>query len=260
MNILLINDNPVVSRLLTLCTRDEAFVFEEAESVDEATRHQYDIVFVDDGSYDSDTLQISNKIQAGKKILLSKTGLHDDAFDLSIQKPFLPSQILAVLALGEPQGADETILQEPMAQESDEVHQTQVLDERELDKIKALLTLEDEATEDVELSEEELESRKIEAIKEQLIADGLEIVNEEEIVDNLGSEKTDRTVSDKKVSKQKAKKQKSKKKKRPILIDEASSLEDNMLQIKLSTLKPKKLKQLLKGKAVKIRLKLKDND
>ena len=52
MNILLVNTNPVVSRLISLCVlRDEDTVFEEVTDVNTVNFDRYDIVFVDDASY-----------------------------------------------------------------------------------------------------------------------------------------------------------------------------------------------------------------
>ena len=51
MNILLINNNPVVSRLLTLCTRGEHIGLDEVKRIDDIKDVRYDILFVDDASY-----------------------------------------------------------------------------------------------------------------------------------------------------------------------------------------------------------------
>jgi len=49
VKILLINANPVVSRLFALCTRDEHIQLDEAEDIKEAeTGKGYDLLFVDD--------------------------------------------------------------------------------------------------------------------------------------------------------------------------------------------------------------------
>ncbi len=54
MKILLINANPVVSRLLALCTRDAHLLLDEVTCVDEVKDMAYDLIFVDDGSYVDD--------------------------------------------------------------------------------------------------------------------------------------------------------------------------------------------------------------
>ena len=71
MKILLINNNPLVSRMLALCTRDEDIVLDEVKSVDAIGEVAYDLLFVDDGSYvdQIDALFESGKIR--KKVFLS---------------------------------------------------------------------------------------------------------------------------------------------------------------------------------------------
>ena len=71
MKILLINANPVVSRLLALCTRDTHLLLDEVTSVGDIKEVTYDLVFVDDGSYVDtiDTFLEEGKIR--KKIFIS---------------------------------------------------------------------------------------------------------------------------------------------------------------------------------------------
>jgi hypothetical protein len=57
MHILLINANPVISRLLALCTRNVDMVLEELEDITVAQRKSYDIVFIDEVSYKDEVLQ-----------------------------------------------------------------------------------------------------------------------------------------------------------------------------------------------------------
>jgi len=97
MDILLINANPVVSRLMALCTRDAAYRLEEISSASQAQKEHYDIVFVDDGSYTVVTEGFVNGLDASKKIFLSSSMHEIPGFDRVIRKPFLPSQIIEVL-------------------------------------------------------------------------------------------------------------------------------------------------------------------
>lgn len=275
MNILLMNNNPVVSRLLAFCTRDEAFLLEEVEDMSAITCEQYDVVFIDEDVYEKEVADLLDTLSIDKKILFASNEVAVNDFDLVIQKPFLPSQILEVLTVStiHPKTSDEMIEDhfqdmEP-TEESEKVDTTQVLDTNELEKIKALLASDDETEVQIEvqievLSDEELEARKIEAIKEQLIADGLEIVDEEEIVDELALEDEVVIFSDEderaSVTKDtKASKKKKKKKASKLSGDDRERLE-GAIHAALSTLKPKKLKKLLKGKEVEISVKLKDNE
>jgi len=205
MHILLININPVVSRLISLCMREEYIDFEEVQNIGAVSRDRYDVVFVDEASYDDETQEILSNLIMRKKVFLSSSDEVSDAaglFDSVIKKPFLPSQITAVMENLEEDDTLELSTETPaifplssdmesiddseehaeIKPEEDEKVDTKVLDLNEIDKIKALLDMEEEVE---EVSEDEYESRKIEVIKQQLLADGLEIVDEDEYVEAL---------------------------------------------------------------------------
>ncbi len=291
MNILLINSNPVVSRLLALCTREEHMILEEVESMDSISQESYDLVFVDEGSYVGEVLNLFDILTIGKKIFLSNAEVKVNDFDMTIQKPFLPSQIIEILEnvnedddiLKEvevidapsifPLSTDTDILDESMDKiEDTDVSGTQVLDSHELDKIKGLLEMDDEIEVIEEgFSEEEIEKRKIEVIKEQLIAEGLEIVGEEDIMDELGvedivvfsaadeiGEKSKSKSEKKKSSKKKNKLRKNKNKKSLDFTEEDLERIEDAVEVAIATLKPKQMKKLLKGKEIEVSIKLED--
>jgi hypothetical protein len=79
-----------------------------------------------------------------------------------------------------------------------------------------------------------------------LIADGLEIVEEEEIVETIHTDK-------------KSKKRKKREDIGPFSKEEFDTVQKAFREA-LFTLKPKKIKKLLKGKKVELKLKLKDQD
>jgi hypothetical protein len=294
MNILLINDNPVVSRLLTLCTRGEHIVMDEVKGVDDIKDVRYDILFVDDASYldNIDVLLDNRRIR--KKVFISYDEKEIQGFDETIKKPFLPSQIMKVIEsvdIGDiiegseeenismfPLSQEEEIAEEVLPDifplpiedeetdnilESEENAGSEILDRNEIEKIKALLDMDDEIDLDEDdeiLSHDEYEARKVKIIKEQLIADGLEIVDENEIVEELGIaaldsiEETDEKLETKKKSKKKSKK----KKETQFNADELSRIEDAVV-VALDKMKPKKIKKLLKGKEIEIKIKLEDD-
>ena len=205
MHILLININPVVSRLISLCMRDDTMNLEEVQNVGAVARDQYDIVFIDDASYVDETQELLANLIMGKKVFLSSSDEVSDEvrlFDSIIKKPFLPSQITTVLENLKEDDILELAIEMPSIfplssdtqsndapeENIDEIMEgnagadTEVLDLDEIDKIKVLLDMDEEVE---EVSEEEYESRKVEVIKQQLIADGLEIVDEDEYVEAL---------------------------------------------------------------------------
>jgi len=292
MKILLININPVVSRLLTLCTRDEDIELEEVESAEAVEEVSYDILFVDEASYVSDVKALIEGLKVRKKVFISYSGESMTGFDETIKKPFLPSKIIKVIESVDmrevledvaeensvkksisifPLSAEEESVAEealpaifPLSAEDEEVDDvlemqeglgTEILNSDEIEKIKALLDMEDDEIEmnDALLNDDEYDARKVRVIKEQLIADGLEIVEENEIVEEL-SVVTGETFEKRKRSKKKSKK----KKEIPFNGDELSRIED-AVAVAIGNMKPKKIKKLLKGKEIEIRIKLEDN-
>ena len=100
MKILLINSNPVVSRLTALSARKEDIEIDEIQEVTELSNSKYDIVFVDADSWSKDVDSvISENIETQKRVLFYGQDDKEEKnlFDMSILKPFLPSEVSAVI-------------------------------------------------------------------------------------------------------------------------------------------------------------------
>jgi len=100
MKILLINNNPVVSRLTALSARKEDIEIDEIQEVTELTSYNYDIVFVDADSWNEDVKStIFTHVDVNKKVLFYAQDDQEEqgSFDTSILKPFLPSEVSAVI-------------------------------------------------------------------------------------------------------------------------------------------------------------------
>jgi DNA-binding response OmpR family regulator len=116
MHILLININPVVSRLISFCMREDNIDLEELENVGAVARDSYDVVFVDEASYGDETEEVLENLIIRKKVFLSSgDDVSDEAefFDSIIKKPFLPSQITAVLESLEEDDTLEVVTETP---------------------------------------------------------------------------------------------------------------------------------------------------
>jgi hypothetical protein len=269
MNILLLNTNPVVSRLISLCIRDNNAVFEEVTDVNAVKLDRYDIVFVDDASYTDGAKDILKNFMIRKKVFLSGKNSSEDSldyFDEIIKKPFLPSQITTVLKnLDEVENDTEEIAEDhfifPLATEEniigekakkdkielEELKATKVLDNSEIERIKALLEDDDLELEPVEIEDDvDYEARKVEVITKHLEADGLEIVNEEEYVEKLSKK-----AKKKKAAKKKVKKKAKNKKEKIFTFEEA-------LIAAVEGMKVKKIKKLLKDADITIKINFKD--
>ena len=100
MKILLINNNPVVSRLTALSARKEDIEIDEIQEVTELSSDTYDIVFVDGDSWTKDVRDvITENMKVKKSVLFYTEGDEEEqsSFDLTILKPFLPSEVSAVI-------------------------------------------------------------------------------------------------------------------------------------------------------------------
>jgi uncharacterized membrane protein len=96
MKILLLNDNPVVRKLVALSaqkTKDDLSVI---WSVDEVEGSEYDLLIVDDAHYSDEAMNALNeKIQYKTSLLMATRGNATPAgFDKVINKPFLPTDLV----------------------------------------------------------------------------------------------------------------------------------------------------------------------
>jgi len=271
MNILLINTNPVVSRLISLCLRDDDTALEEVTDVNSVVLDRYDIVFVDDASCVDGLKDVLSNFMIRKKVFLSSKNSNEesvDYFDEVIKKPFLPSQITAVIeSLNEVENETEETVTEhfifPLATEKntiedeaaeedkielDKPKKTEVLDSSEIERIKALME-DDMESEAIEIEDDmDYETRKVEVITQHLEADGLEIMSEEEYVERLSK----KSINKKKDKKIKSNNKKDKKKK-----EETFTFEEALIAA-VEGMKVKKIKKLLKGADVTIKINFKD--
>ena len=142
MKILLINSNPVVSRLTALSARKEDIQIDEIQEVTELSHDNYDIVFVDADSWSKDVSDvISENIQTQKKVLFYAQDDKEEkgVFDMSILKPFLPSEVSAVIRSIE----DDVTVSEP-SKSKDETHFDILESAKEDKKDDFLLNLDDD--------------------------------------------------------------------------------------------------------------------
>lgn len=230
MHILLINTNPIVSRLFTLCEKEKQFFLEEVESITEILREEYAMIFVDEESCNDSVLRELQRFPLAKTMLLASKKSSKDIvhlFDKRVKKPFLPSDICLHIKEVEPQHIF------PLASNTEE-EPTQVLNGNEIERIKKILEL-DTDDEPIAIDDANYEVRKATVIKEHLEADGLEIVTEDEYIEGLSQELEEVTHE-----------------------DAVKEMETLLLEA-LKKMKVKKMKKLLKGAEVTIKIKFKDN-
>lgn len=100
MKILLLNDNPVVRKLVALSaqkTKDDLSVI---WSVDEVEEGEYDLLIVDDAHYSDESMGgLKEKIQYKTSLLMATRGnATPSGFDKVINKPFLPTDLVDLFA------------------------------------------------------------------------------------------------------------------------------------------------------------------
>jgi uncharacterized membrane protein len=121
MNILLLNNNPVVTKLVTLSAQKTGDELNVVSSLDEIAQSSCDVLIFDDALY-SEALyaDIVAQITCKKKMFMGSRGTQKpDDFDMMVNKPFLPTDLVDLF----------TTLSGEVAGMQDEVTQFQELDE-----------------------------------------------------------------------------------------------------------------------------------
>ncbi|MCK4441569.1 MAG: hypothetical protein KAU90_06160 [Sulfurovaceae bacterium] len=99
MKILLINSNPVVSRLTALSARKESVEIDEIKDISELKNNEYNIVFVDTESFtkEIDNFLKNSKITKRVCFYTQDDKNRNEIFNFEILKPFLPSEVSAII-------------------------------------------------------------------------------------------------------------------------------------------------------------------
>jgi len=150
MQILLINKNPIVSKLFSLSAKGmEGISIDEVEDIKSLSHKSYDMLFIDDGDSLDDELEESiYSIDAKQKILfVSDSDRFIDGVDEIIKKPFLPTTIISMLqsSYGEKRDVIEKDIEKllvdniELSKEKRDSDDSLILDKAEIDMIKRLL-------------------------------------------------------------------------------------------------------------------------
>jgi hypothetical protein len=169
MKILLVNSNPVVSRLTALSARKESVKLDEIKDISELKNSDYDIVFVDFESYSRELSTVLGNSNISKRVLFHTQDDREkpEIFNITILKPFLPSEVSAVLRerkieleKNPPQEPEEEYLDlnELIAEKKDDLTPITLED----DKVKSQKKKEDIEVEPMPLIEDEIIEPKIE--------------------------------------------------------------------------------------------------
>ncbi|MBE0515286.1 MAG: DNA topoisomerase IV, partial [Sulfurimonas sp.] len=185
MKILLINNNPVVNKLVTLSVQKTSDELDKAESIEDVESTSYNLLILDDGLYTEEFLdELKSKVDFGKSLYIcAKDAKTVEGFDATMRKPFLPTdlvEMLVSLAKGIDVSGEEKVHKSKAVEAHDDFAFGSDLDDLdelgELDELESLDTLDE-----VEL--DELDDAEIE--------DGLEDfddAHDEELDEDLEGE------------------------------------------------------------------------
>ncbi|ACZ11447.1 hypothetical protein [Sulfurospirillum deleyianum] len=99
MRLLLLNNNPAVSRLIKLSAEKAGYELDEFEDYGLVPLNSYDVVLVDNEVYDASALnELKETTGCEYCIYICQRGVQKpDAFNVSLEKPFLPTDFLVLL-------------------------------------------------------------------------------------------------------------------------------------------------------------------
>lgn len=102
MHILLINTNPVVSKLFKLSLKGNKNTLTEMSSIENVEEDKYALIFIDESLCKKRTRELFKRFNFTKKVCISYDLEAVKGFDATLQKPFLPSQVIDIIELQQP--------------------------------------------------------------------------------------------------------------------------------------------------------------
>ncbi len=101
MKILLLNDNPVVNKLVTLSAQKTSDELDVVDSIDSIQSGEYDLLVVDDTMYNDDMFsKIKSKIMFSSSLYIcSRDAAPVEAFSSTLKKPFLPTDLVELFLM-----------------------------------------------------------------------------------------------------------------------------------------------------------------
>ncbi|SFV74796.1 Highly acidic protein [hydrothermal vent metagenome] len=211
MNILLLNDNPIVNKLVTLSAKKTSDELEIAGSIEDITKEHYDLIIVDDAKYTPTIMEeLQQKISFSTSLcIIAKNSENATEFSHTIKKPFLPTDLIKLFVSVKkeidtqdidttlPENKQELSQEEPFS-ENDELSFEELpddlssLDDELPDELSSLDELNDDFSLDDEPSLEENDEHSLEdELPDELSLDdepSLEENNEHSLEDELPDE------------------------------------------------------------------------
>ncbi|MEA3523672.1 MAG: hypothetical protein U9R50_11960, partial [Campylobacterota bacterium] len=100
MRVLLFNDNPVVTKLVTLSAQKTGDELEVCSELETLKSNEYDLLIVDDALYNDDNATVlATSITVRQKLFMANRGTKEpEDFEHIINKPFLPTDLVELFA------------------------------------------------------------------------------------------------------------------------------------------------------------------
>ncbi|MCD6172612.1 MAG: DNA topoisomerase IV, partial [Sulfurimonas sp.] len=149
MKILLLNNNPVVNKLVTLSAQKTSDELEIVENADAISENSYDLLVVDDIIYSDELMsEVKEKTTFTKSLYIcSRDAENTDIFTTVIKKPFLPTDLVELFSslgkeleieepIEEPMNDNIVSLDEPNLEELDLNEELDLEDDLNLDEIE----------------------------------------------------------------------------------------------------------------------------
>ncbi|CAI6146274.1 MAG: hypothetical protein SPLUMA1_SPLUMAMAG1_00234 [uncultured Sulfurimonas sp.] len=198
MNILLINDNPVVNKLVTLSAQKTSDNLEVVDSLENLESSTYDLVVIDDTLYSDELhMELNAKVQYSSSLYICARDAEEVSdFTKILKKPFLPTDLVELFSVLSKvvDEIDLSVLDEHENEVSLELQELEELED-EIEELEGLEELEDEI-EELESLDEELDLGELEDdLEEEMTGDRILDDEEAQKVKDL-LEETDMNIDD----------------------------------------------------------------
>ena len=193
MYFLLVNDNPAISRLITLSIKKMGHKVDEILTFDDFPLKHYDMVFIDDEQYDEASVDEARLSELSNCFvcIVKREATKQENIDLILEKPFLPTDFIDMVIQNESESDDCT----QMSSEEDDIALDLYIDSFELeDESKnedGIEELEDVNLEDDNDEEYGLDNETLDASDKENNLSEEQYVEEEELDSILSSKDID---------------------------------------------------------------------
>ncbi len=184
MRILLLNDNPVVNKLVTLSAQKTSDELDVVDSIESIESDSYDLLVIDDAMYNENIFEdIKSKIRFSASLYICSRDAEKIAdFTATLKKPFLPTDLVELFL----KLAKEIDSSEPKTEEEpefDEVEELEEFNDQEMELEEE--AIQSDAFEELSLEEEELDITLDDEIS---LEEDLEDIGDLEDLDELDEE------------------------------------------------------------------------